>query len=79
MGQIPEQIQEAFFAGSRSADVPFVINDAVHVVVGDHAGRGGAVISLLAMEPELLVAVELEDGSDAELVASQLRLVDDAG
>ena len=72
-------MEEAFFEGRRSASVPFVINDSVDVVGGPHAGRGGAVIAVLAIEPELEVCVELSDGTDIHLVAKDIRLVNDAG
>ena len=72
-------MQDAFFAGHRSAAVPFVINDPVEIVAGPHAGRHGAVISIEAVAPELHLRVELDDGHDAVVVAHQVRLMEDAG
>lgn len=79
MPRLPKSIEDDFFAGRRSDLVPFVINDAVEVVYGLHTGRRGAVISIDAVEPELRLRVELDDGFDVQLVAKQIRLMDDAG
>ena len=72
---VPAEIDEAFYAGKMLPALPFVANDSVDVVRGPHRGRGGAVISIEAMSPNPRLLVELEDGTDAVLDASSLRLV----
>ncbi|MFM1873466.1 MAG: hypothetical protein RL398_2888 [Planctomycetota bacterium] len=79
MTWIPKELEEAFFAGRRSSALPFVLNDTVEVVSGHLAGRGGAVISIVSVEPEMVLLVELGDGSNVQLVAEHLRRDDDAG
>ena len=79
MVQVPKELEDAFFGGHRSARVPFVVNDSVDVLAGLHAGRRAAVISILAIEPELELCVELDDGSNAHLLAkppSRFRTAD---
>ena len=56
-----------------------MINDAIEVVDGPHIGRFGSVVSIAAVNPELVLVVELGDGVDVQLVAKHLRLIDDAG
>jgi hypothetical protein len=79
MTWIPKELWEAFFAGRRSSALPFVLNDTVEVLSGLLAGRGGAVISIVSVEPEMVLLVELGDGSEVQLVAEHLRRDDDAG
>ncbi|MFN6196181.1 MAG: hypothetical protein ACK58T_42810 [Phycisphaerae bacterium] len=79
MALIPKECDQQFLASRRSPSVPFVINDAVQVVTGPYSGRRGSVVSVAAVEPELVLVVELGDGLDVELVAKHMRLIDDAG
>ena len=79
MRRVPREVDDAFFESRRSSSVPFVINDSVAVIAGPHMGRQGAVISIEAVAPELCLRVELDDGSDVPLLASCVRLVEDAG
>jgi len=55
---IPKQVEDAFFAGKRTANVRVVVNDAVRVTSGPHAGREGAVVSIVTLEPEVTLLVE---------------------
>lgn len=73
--QVPREIQDAFYASQRSAAVPFVINDPVDVIAGEHAGESGSVISILACEPELLLLVEMTDGFDRRVFGRDLMLM----
>jgi hypothetical protein len=75
--RIPDEIQDAFYAGNRSEIVKFVINDAVEVVTGDHAGKLCAVISIQQLEPEVVYLVEHgKDGSSIIVPQSALRLIE---
>lgn len=74
---IPHSIVEAFFAGTRGPLVRFVINDSIRVVSGEHAGTVGAVIALLALEPEVLFLIERGDtGRDIQVGQSSIELLD---
>jgi hypothetical protein len=56
--QIPNEIIDQFYAGSRTDAVRFVINDTVRVRAGLHAGRTGAVVSIVSLEPEATFLIE---------------------
>jgi hypothetical protein len=77
MTGVPQDLETAFFASARSPSIPFVINDAVAIVGGPHAGHDGAVISITAIKPDLELLVELGDGSEVRLPARHLRLLED--
>jgi hypothetical protein len=77
MVSIAKDVEDAFYAGVRSATVPFVINDCVVVVGGPRSGSGGAVICIEAIEPSLRLRVELGDGADIVVEAADLRRVPD--
>ena len=55
---VPSEIEQRFFAGERSERVRFAINDSVRVTAGPHTGRTAAVISLVAVEPEVVFLLE---------------------
>jgi len=55
---IPNEVHERFFEGRRTDEVRFVVNDAVNVTSGPHAGRFGPVISILSLDPEVTYLVE---------------------
>jgi hypothetical protein len=38
---VPKHIDDAFYSGSRSEEVPLIINDLVEITAGLHAGRCG--------------------------------------
>lgn len=74
MRDVPEAIVEAFYAGARTEEVPFAINDSVDVVEGPHSGKGGAVISIESFRPDVTLLVELgDDGIDIIVPVSALR------
>ena len=55
---ISTEVHERFFQGCRTDEVRFVLNDAVNVTSGPYAGRFGAVISILSLDPEVTFLVE---------------------
>lgn len=74
MRDVPEPIDEAFYAGRRTEEVPFVINDCVRIVEGPLSGKRGAVLSVESIRPEATVRVELgEDGTDVIVPVRSLR------
>jgi transcription antitermination factor NusG len=73
--EVPRSVDEAFFAGTRSAEVPFVVNDAVRVSSGPHEGRSGAVISIESTRPTMRLLIETGDGAEIVVDASTLTLV----
>lgn len=76
--QVPKKLSDAFYAGLRSARVPIVIDDVVEVVVGPHVGRRASPLCLESVAPDTSVLVEFADGSDAVLLAKDLRIVANA-
>lgn len=76
MSPVPSEVEERFFAGIRNDQVHFAINDAVDITMGRYVGRGGSVISILALDPEPLFLIELGDApfGDIELPQSSLKL-----
>lgn len=50
--------------GGDLAGVHFAPDDRVIVLVGDHAGLGGRIVSLQALAPEPLYVVALDFGND---------------
>ncbi len=74
MSQVPRAIEEAFFARRRSRSVPFVLNDGVDIIGGDHAGRSGSVLSIVSVQPTLVFLVETGDsGEDVVVPVAQLQ------
>jgi hypothetical protein len=57
---------ERWFANDLPEGVAFEINHSVEIVSGPFRGKGGAVISLLGLEPEPRYLVELGSGQDVE-------------
>ena len=76
MRDIPKSVAEAFYSGKRTSEVRFAVNDSVEIVAGPHAGKGGAVISVESLEPEVTVLVELgPDGADVIVPVASLRAI----
>ncbi len=75
---IPTEIMDRFFTGTRTDAVRFVYNDAVRVKAGPHAGRTGAVVSLLSLDPEATFLVEpgTRPYGDFEVPESALELLE---
>ena len=69
-------VEEQFFSGERDALVKFVLNDAVQIKNGEHAGELGSVVGQV-VEPEMLsYVVELANGQgDVTLHQASLVLV----
>ena len=77
MRDVPDAADEAFFAGRRTEEIPFVVNDSVDIVDGPYTGRSGSVISIETIKPEATLLVELADGKDVIVPLSILRLSSD--
>lgn len=71
MSQVPSEVSECFFSGRRSAETPYVVNDAVEILDGPHAGRSGAAISIESVNP-LTILVEFGDDGTAEVLDAAL-------
>ena len=72
--QIPTEVTDRFYAGARTEAVQFVINDSVRVKSGPHAGRTGAVVSIVALDPETTFLVEPGTQPYADLRIPQAHL-----
>lgn len=70
-----EAAREAFYACARSEALPFVLNDGVDVVAGDHAGARGAVVSVEGVEPLVYLVERGDGGGDLRVAARDLRLI----
>jgi len=76
MGNIPKNIEEAFYEGNLSQGINYKINDSVFVLKGELSGESGAVISIESLEPEPTYLVELGNGGDVVIAQSNLKLLD---
>lgn len=73
---IPTELQDAFYAGKRSALVKYVINDSIEITSGEYQGCRGAIISIEEVAPEVIYLVERGDnGSSIYVAQKQLKLV----
>ena len=72
---LPETLQEDFFAGRRSAQLPYCVNDTVEVTSGPYTGRRGAVALLDRSGDTAKFLVEFGDGTDELLPAQLLTLI----
>ena len=73
MRDVPDWMDAAFYAQQRSERVPLVINDTVEIVSGPNAGAEAAVISIVAIRPNLSFVVELlETGHDVTCSIDEL-------
>jgi len=75
---VPGEIERRFFAGERSERVRFAVNDSVRVTSGPHAGRTASVISLVAVEPEVVFLLEpgTRPSDDMEVPQANIELLD---
>ena len=53
---IPNEINDAFYAGDRSDEIKFVINDTVLITKGEFEGKEAAVISIESLEPFFFIS-----------------------
>ena len=67
---------KTFYSGNRTAEVAIVVNDSVEILRRDGNRRRGTAITLLSIGTGNRYLVELDDGSEVEVVQSKLRLVD---
>ena len=71
--ELTREIEERWFAGETIQGINFYLNDAVSITLGPHSGEGGAVISLLRLNPEPEYLIELGSGlGDIEVFQSHL-------
>lgn len=75
---LPESLDHDFFAGRRSTQLPYCVNDAVEVTGGPYHGRRGAVVLLDRSGESPRFLVDFGDGTDELLPADLLKLIDDA-
>jgi hypothetical protein len=66
-------VSESWMANDLPDGVAFEINHSVEIVSGTFRGKGGAVISLLGLEPEPRYLVELGSGQDVEAWQRMLK------
>ena len=70
-----DETDALFFAGKRSKEMPFVVNDTVLITNGPYQERLGAVISPAPTAIEPSFQVELSEGRDIVVRADDLALV----
>jgi hypothetical protein len=72
------QLEQDFFDGKRSKDVPLVYNDTAKIVRGVYASRSGTVVSMMISEAMPKFLIEFGDGTADELVPlDNLERIDD--
>ncbi len=71
---IPKNLQNDFYEGRTNSIVKFVINDSVEVVDGEFKGKKCSVISIQAIEPEVVLMIERGDNG-ALITVPQASLV----
>jgi hypothetical protein len=70
---LDQSVLDRWMAGAAVPGVDFSLYEPVVIVIGPLAGTIGAVVSLIALEPEALYTVELAPGrGDVHLPASAL-------
>ena len=76
---LSSELEQDFYAGNRSAEMPFVINDAVRITGSDHSGRTGAVVSCFIQNEQLVFVIEpgTEPYADMNIDADCLELIGD--
>ena len=79
MRDVPKTIDEAFFSGVRTRELPFCVNDSVEILLGPYVGQVGAVLSIESIHPEVALLVELGTGKDVVLLANTLRRREESG
>lgn len=76
----PKEWETDFYAGRRTEEVPFALNDYVKVISGPLVGRYGSIITVMPNRPELSLVVEIDWGNDEVVAASDLELAfEDSG
>jgi hypothetical protein len=66
---------QAFLDRTPIPGVRFRHNNFVRITAGEHAGKAGSLVTVLALSPEPLFVVELETGYDVKVLQSNLTLV----
>ena len=76
MNVMPDHpLNDAFYHGRRSGELPFVVDDQVRVTHGVYHGQTGTVAVLDWSGAELRYLVEFGDGTDELLLGSALELL----
>jgi len=66
------EIGNAWLTGEAIPGVRFLLNDAVQIVRGVHAGMHGSVVSLIATWPTVTFIVETSRGEDVTVCQDDL-------
>jgi hypothetical protein len=71
--RVPREVEDCWYVGNRIEGIDFYYNDAVLVAEGANSGEGGAVVSLLRLNPEPEYLIELGSGAgDIKVFQSNL-------
>ncbi len=71
-----QKANDRFYSGPRDAEaMPYLVNDAVQVIKGNHLGMAGTVISLDASGGLFRYTVELSSGLDIQAEPSEISLL----
>jgi hypothetical protein len=73
-----EKLIEDFYAGRRSKDLPFVLNDTAKILRGVYASRSGDVVCIDISETTPKFLIEFGDGTDELVPLDNLEKVDEA-
>ena len=66
------EIAQAFLDQANIPGVLFSHRDAVRVLAGQHAGKVGELVTVVAVDPEPVYVVELTNGFDVEVLQSEI-------
>ena len=72
----PSELGRAFLNGETIPGVAHEHNELVQIRAGPYAGSLGSLVSVLTLIPEPKYIVELESGSDAQIMQSELGRTD---
>jgi hypothetical protein len=72
MRKVPNSVEVEFYAGGRTREIPFCVNDSVTFVSGVHAGMIASVICVESVAPEVRFLVELPSGEGVVAPVSTL-------
>jgi hypothetical protein len=58
-----KDIDEAFYRGECLPPLLFTLNADVTVTAGPAQGKNGVVVSIVSIEPDVVLLIELDDGT----------------
>lgn len=70
-----QELLERWMAGELPPGVEYALTDRVEVAEGAHAGERGVIVAAVAFAPEPWFVVNLDAGTDIEVVQADLRPV----